>query len=158
MLANRSLGALAAGLHTVPLAPEDLSGAGGGRDLVLKLSAVSSYANGPSDAAQARFQLSGTGDVALPSRPVLLGSTPNPMTTSTRIAMVLPASGAARATLGMYDASGRRVRAWSGFSPGLNEVEWDGTDDHGHAARAGVYFYRLELLGMRETGRIALVR
>jgi len=158
MLANRSLGALPAGLHTVPLGTEDLRGAGSGRDLVLKLSAVSSYANGPSDAAQTRFQLSGAGDAALPSRPVLLGSTPNPMTTSTRIAMVLPASGAARATLGMYDASGRRVRAWSGFSPGLNEVEWDGTDDHGHAARAGVYFYRLELLGMRETGRIALVR
>jgi len=89
---------------------------------------------------------------------VLLGSTPNPMTTSTRIAMVLPASGAARATLGMYDASGRRVRAWSGFSPGLNEVEWDGTDDRGHPARAGVYFYRLDLNSVRATGRIALVR
>jgi len=158
MLASRSLGALSAGLHTVPLTPEDLRGAGGGRDLVLKLSAVSSYANGPSDAAQARFQASGTGEIALPARPVLLGCTPNPMTTSTRIALVLPASGASRATLGMFDASGRRVRAWSGFSPGLNEVDWDGTDDHGRVARAGVYFYRLELLGMRESGRIALVR
>jgi hypothetical protein len=159
MLASRPLGALAAGLHTVPLAPEDLMGAGSGRDLVLKLSAVSSYANGPSDVAQTRFQVSGQGEVALPNRPILMGSTPNPMSVSTRIAMVLPALGTQGVTLGMFDASGRRLRTWrGGFSPGLNEVEWDGTDDHGRAVRAGVYFYRLELGAMRETGRIALVR
>ncbi len=158
-LASRPLGAMAAGLHTVPLAPEDLAGAGRGRDLVLKLSAVSSYANGSSDAAQTRFQVSAAGEIALPNRPILMGSSPNPMTVSTRIAMVLPASGTQRATLGMFDASGRRLRTWSGgFSPGLNEVEWDGTDDQGRAVRAGVYFYRLELAGMRESGRIALVR
>ena len=158
-LASRALGAMPAGLHTVPLGPEDLMGAGSRRDLILKLTAASSYANGPSDAAQARFQASGGSAVAQPNRPVLMGSTPNPMTTSTRIAMVLPASGAERATLGVFDASGRRLRAWSGgFSPGLNEIEWDGTDDRGHPLRAGVYFYRLDLNGARATGRIALVR
>jgi sugar lactone lactonase YvrE len=158
-LAKRTLGALAAGLHTVPLAPEDLAGAGSGRDLVLKVSAVSSYANGPSDVAQTQFQVSGTGEIALPNRPILIGSTPNPMTVSTRIAMVLPASGTERVTLGMFDASGRRLRTWSGgFSPGFNEVEWDGTDDQGRAVRAGVYFYRLDLGGERETGRVSLVR
>ena len=157
-LASRSLGALPAGLHTVPLSPQDLMGAGRGRDLVLKLSAASSYANGTSDVAQARFQVSGDGAIALPTRPVLMGSTPNPMTVSTRIAMVLPAAGADRATLAMYDATGRKLRVWSGFTPGLNEVEWDGNDDRGRPAGAGVYFYKLELSAMRETGRIALVR
>jgi hypothetical protein len=125
---------------------------------VLKLSAASSYANGTSDAAQARFQVSGDGAIALPSRPVLMGCTPSPMTASTRIAMVLPAAGAHRATLAMYDATGRRLRAWGGFTPGFNEIEWDGTDDGGHPVGAGVYFYRLELNGAREAGRIALVR
>ncbi|MGH7731088.1 MAG: FlgD immunoglobulin-like domain containing protein, partial [Candidatus Eiseniibacteriota bacterium] len=157
-LASRSLGALPAGLHTVLLSPEDLMGARGGRDLILKLTAASSYANGPSDVAQTRFQAGGAGAAALPSRPVLLGSTPNPMTVSTRIGMVLPAAGAERATLGLFDASGRRLRTWSGFTPGLNEVAWDGTDDRGRAAKAGVYFYRVELDGVREAGRIALVR
>lgn len=158
-LASRPLGALAAGLHTVPLLLEDLGGAGNGRDLVLKLSAVSSYANGPSDVAQTRFQVSGGGAIALPNRPILLGSSPSPMTVSTRIAMVLPAAGAQRVKLGMYDASGRRLRTWSGgFAPGLNEIDWDGTDDQGRAVRAGVYFYRLELGEARETGRVALVR
>ena len=158
-LASRPLGTLAAGIHSVALRPEDLAGAGRGRDLMLRVSAVSSYAEGPSDVAQTRFQVSGEGQIALPDRPILLGSSPNPMTVSTRIALVLPDPGGRRVTLAMYDASGRRLRTWSGgFSPGLNEIEWDGTDDAGRAARAGVYFYRLELGALRETGRIALVR
>ena len=158
-LANRSLGTLPAGLHTVSILPEDLMGATGGHDLVLRIAAVSSYANGPADVAQARFQVSGDGVVALPSRPVLLGSTPNPMNASTRIAFVLPALGTGRVSLGVFDASGRRLRTFAGaFSPGLNEVVWDGTDDQGRSLRAGVYFYRLEVGSMREMGRIALVR
>jgi DNA-binding beta-propeller fold protein YncE len=158
-LATRSLGAMPAGLHTVPLEPADLTGAASGRDLVLRVSAVSRYADGPSDVAQARFQVDGGGQIALPDRPVLLGSSPNPMTISTRIALVLPDPAGRRVSLGLYDASGRRLRTWSdGFTPGLNEVEWDGTDDQGRAVRAGVYFYRLELGAARETGRIALVR
>jgi hypothetical protein len=89
----------------------------------------------------------------------MMGSSPNPMTASTRIAMVLPAAGLDRATLGMFDATGRKLRTWrGGFTPGLNEIEWDGKDDSGKPVRAGVYFYRFELDGARESGRIALVR
>jgi hypothetical protein len=158
-LSSRALGTMPAGLHTVALTPADLAGAGRSHDLTLRVTAVSSYADGPSDVAQATFQAQGTGVTAVPDRPILLGSTPNPMTESTRIAMVLPDLGGRRVTLGVYDASGRRLRTWSGgFSPGLNEIAWDGTDDHGHALRAGVYFYRLDLGEARATGRIALVR
>jgi hypothetical protein len=157
-LSQRSLGTLAAGLHTVPLSPADLAGAPSGRELVVRVSAVSSYANGPSDVAQTRFTARG-GVAALPDRPVLLGSSPNPMKESTRIAMVLPDFGGQRVSLGVFDAAGRRLRTWTdGFTPGLNEIVWDGTDDHGRPVRAGVYFYRLELGGTRELGRIALVR
>jgi hypothetical protein len=109
--------------------------------------------------AQTRFQVNGGGAVALPERPILLGASPNPMSSSTRIALVLPDIGGRRVALGVFDASGRRVRTWSdGFTPGLNERVWDGTDDQGRAVRAGVYFYRLELGTTRETGRIAVVR
>jgi len=158
-LSSRSLGTMPAGIHTVPLVAADLAGAGRGRDLTLRVSAVSSYADGPSDVAQATFRAEGAVLGALPDRPILLGSTPNPMTETTRIAMVLPDLGGRRVTLGVYDASGRRLKTWTGgFSPGLNEITWDGTDDRGHALGAGVYFYRLDLGGSRETGRIALVR
>jgi len=158
-LSSRALGTMPAGLHTVALTPADLAGAGTSRDLTLRVTAVSCYADGPSDVAQATFQAQGAGGASLPERAILLGSTPNPMTERTRIAMVLPDLGGRRVTLGVYDASGRRLRTWNGgFSPGLNEIVWDGTDDRGHALKAGVYFYRLDLGEARETGRIALVR
>ena len=81
------------------------------------------------------------------------------MTASTRIAFVLPAVGSESVTLRLFDASGRRLRTFdNAFSPGLNEVVWDGTDDRGHPVGAGVYFYRLELAGQRFTRSIALVR
>jgi hypothetical protein len=146
-------------VHTVPILPEDLRGAARGRDLLLKVSAVSSYADGPSDVAQARFQVTHDGAIALPARPVLLGNSPNPMSVTTSIAFVLPDLGGRRVSLALYDASGRRLRTFArAFTPGLNEVVWDGSDDQGRAAHAGVYFYRLEVGDMRETGRIALVR
>ncbi|HKQ59157.1 MAG TPA: hypothetical protein VJY35_14950 [Candidatus Eisenbacteria bacterium] len=158
-LSNRAIGTLAAGLHTVPILPEDLRGAARGRDLLLRVSAVSSYADGPSDVAQARFQVNSDGAIALPSRPVLLGNSPNPMSVTTSIAFVLPDLDGRRVSLGVFDASGRRLRTLArAFTPGLNEVVWDGTDDQGRAVHAGVYFYRLEVGTMRETGRIALVR
>jgi hypothetical protein len=158
-LSHRPLGTLAAGLHTVPLTAADLAGAGTGRELLLRVSAVSSYTDGPSDVAQTRFTAQGAGSASLPDRPILLGSSPNPMKESTRIAMVLPDFGAQRVSLGVFDAAGRRLRTWNdGFTPGLNEIVWDGTDDRGQPVRAGVYFYKLELGGTRELGRIALVR
>lgn len=158
-LSSRTLGTMAAGLHTVPLVAADFAGVQPGRDLLVRVSAASSYADGPTDAAQAHFLAQSGSAAALPERPILLGSTPNPMTTTTRIAMVLPDFGTQRVTFGVYDASGRRLRTWSGgFTPGLNEIVWDGSDDRGHALGAGVYFYRLDLAGSRETGRIALVR
>jgi len=158
-LSSRALGTMAAGLHTVPLVAADFAGASPGRDLLVRVSAASSYADGPTDVAQAHFVSQNGGGAALPARPILLGSTPNPMTTTTRIAMVLPDFGTQRVMLGIYDASGRRLRTWSGgFTPGMNEIVWDGTDDRGKALGAGVYFYRLDLAGSRESGRIALVR
>lgn len=158
-LARRSVGTLAAGVHTVALEPRDMRGASGGHDLLLRVTAASSYANGPSDAAQARFRTGNGGAAVLPARPILLGNTPNPMTVSTRIAFVLPAAGLEGVTLRLFDASGRRLRTFDrAYSPGLNEVVWDGTDDRGRALNAGVYYYRLELAGQRWTRSIVLVR
>jgi hypothetical protein len=158
LLARRAVGPMAAGLHTLPITPEDLRSVAGTTDLVLRVAAASSYPDGPSDVAQAAFQASGSGVALLPSRPVLLGNTPNPVQASTRIAFVLPASSEGQVSLRLFDAVGRRVRSFErGFAPGLNEVVWDGTDDRGQSVRAGVYFYRLEVGAMRFTRRMVRV-
>ncbi len=158
-LARRGVGALAAGLHTIPILAQDLRGAPQGHDLILRVAAVSRYTNGPSDVAQARFQASAGGATALPSRPIMLGNTPNPMSLSTRIAFVLPNTGTERVVLRLFDAAGRRLRTFErAFSPGLNEVVWDGTDEEGRAVRAGVYFYRLDVGDVSFTRSLVLAR
>jgi hypothetical protein len=68
--------------------------------------------------------------------------TPNPFTTSTRMSYALPR--AAAVEIGVYDLTGRRVRALeSGTrSAGMHELRWDGLDDGGTRVRPGVYFLR----------------
>jgi sugar lactone lactonase YvrE len=156
-LARRSAGVMDAGVHTLPLKDQDVAGAGGADALILRVSAVSSYANGPSDVAQTEFSTSGAG-AAAPARTMLLGNIPNPVASFTRIAFLLPASGE-RVSLSVYDAMGRRVRTFSGsFTPGLNEVVWDGSDEWGRRARAGVYLYRLDVGRESFTRRMVLIR
>jgi len=158
VLARRTLAPLAAGAHLVPLQPDDLRAAMGHRDFVLRVSAASGYASGATTTAEASFRADG-GAATTVTRPMLLGNWPNPMRASTRIAFVLPSARVDRAALGVYDATGRRVRALAGaFAPGLNEVVWDGTDERGVAARAGLYFYRLDVGDAHFTRRMALVR
>jgi DNA-binding beta-propeller fold protein YncE len=154
-LAHRPVGALAAGRHTIALREEDLMGAG---DLVLRLSAVSSYPDGKAVTAQTHLQGAGGTAATLPSRPVLLGNTPNPVHVDTRISFVLPAGGE-RAVLEVLDASGRRVRLLgSAFSPGLNDVVWNGANDRGTSVPAGLYFYRLRMDRQDFTRKLVVVR
>jgi hypothetical protein len=154
---RRTLGPREAGAHTIVLGAEDLRGAGG--ELVLRVSAASGYEGGPSASAQTRFSMSGGGGVPLPSQPSLMSNTPNPFTPATRIAFLLPANGAEGATLRVFDPAGRLVRRFDGgFSPGFNEVVWDGTNERGGRVSAGVYIYRLEMGGIALTRRMVLVR
>lgn len=154
-VAHRPVGVLAAGNHTIPLRADELRGTG---DLVLQLSAASSYPDGRTAAAQATFRGEGGSVATLPSRPILVGNTPNPVSLSTRITFVLPAGGE-NAVLEVLDASGRRVRGLgSSFSPGLNEVDWNGTNDRGTRVPAGVYFYRLRLDRMDFSRKMVVVR
>ncbi len=60
----------------------------------------------------------------------------------------------------IFGASGRLVRrlASGSFPTGVRSVTWDGRDDRGVAASAGVYFVRLAWGGQgRETQRVTLV-
>ncbi|MCY3791185.1 MAG: hypothetical protein OXH63_20605 [Gemmatimonadetes bacterium] len=40
---------------------------------------------------------------------------------------------------------------------GSYRARWDGTDAAGRAAASGVYFYRLTVVGVHQTGRMVLV-
>ena len=154
--ASRSAGSLAAGVYTLPLLEEDLRAAAGAGDPVVRVSAVSSYPDGPSAVARAR--LSSKGAAVLPDQATMLSNTPNPVQYSTRLTFVLPA-GSQGAKLRAFDAGGRLVRTFERrFTAGLNEVIWDGTNDRGADVPAGVYFYRLEVGGKRLIRKMVLVR
>ena len=156
-LSRRSAGVLEAGAHTVALRDEDVRAASGAGDVMLRVSAASSYPDGPQAAAQAPYPGGGAG--ASTTRAMLLGNTPNPVESSTRILFVLPAGATEGVRLQVFDASGRLMRAFDrGFTAGLNEVVWDGADAHGRRASAGVYFYRLDAGRLAFTRKMILVR
>jgi hypothetical protein len=61
----------------------------------------------------------------------------------------------------VFDASGRVVRGLASgvFPAGIRTVTWDGRDDRGERASAGVYFVRLAWGGQpRESARVTFVR
>ncbi len=80
-------------------------------------------------------------DTPAPSQ--LLGNYPNPFNPSTTIVFELARAG--RATLAIFDVSGRRLRVLldGRQEAGRREVFWDGRNDGGRAMASGVYFARL---------------
>ena len=158
-LARRTTVPLDAGTHTLALFPDGVPETAAAADLMVRLTAISSYPEGPSHAVQTRLRLNGSGPGAVPSRAVLFGNSPNPAAPVTRIAFLLPATPTGRVGLSVIDAQGRRVRTLHGeFAAGLNEVMWDGTDDRGRALEAGVYFSRLDIGEAHFAERMVLVR
>ncbi len=88
----------------------------------------------------------------------LLGCSPNPLGSATTISYQLAHAGPVALTV--HDASGRLVRRLEGGSrsAGRYVVRWDGTDDHGLAVPAGVYFVRLRADGETSSRRLTLLR
>jgi len=96
---------------------------------------------------------------AVPGRLTLLQNVPNPFNPKTEIRFGLPA--AATADLKVYDATGRLVRTLlrgESLGAGYHRVSWDGTDEHGKAASAGVYFYVLEAGAERSSNKMLLLK
>jgi flagellar hook assembly protein FlgD len=74
------------------------------------------------------------------------------------ISFAVPAA-PGKTALRVNDAGGRVVRNLGrDFSPGVQHVTWDGTDDRGQKLSAGVYFYRLEIAGVKFDRKLVLVR
>ncbi|HTM57648.1 MAG TPA: T9SS type A sorting domain-containing protein [Candidatus Udaeobacter sp.] len=105
------------------------------------------------------------GDFALlriegPGAPVRTGAgpalrvSPNP---ASQFALLELAGVRAEGTIDILDSSGRRI--WHrALSPGTNAVVWDGRDDHGSLARAGIYFARARDSGGVTTSRLTWLR
>jgi hypothetical protein len=72
----------------------------------------------------------------------------------------LRSGGAARARIALFDAGGRRVRLLHEGPLGAGEhlLEWDGRDDGGREAPAGVYFLEWAFDTGRETRRFVRLR
>ena len=157
-LSRQAVGALDAGVHTIVLSNDDRTAAAGeGR--TLRLVATSSYPNGATVRSETPLTPGSGGAVTLPSQPSLIGNTPNPAPSATRIAFLLPAGRTDHVALRVYDPMGRIVRTFKrGFTPGRNEVFWDGLDATGAPAPAGIYFYRLDVDREEFTRKLVLVR
>jgi hypothetical protein len=96
-------------------------------------------------------------DIAIPSpsaKARLLPNHPNPFTVS----FELPED--AMVSLAIYGASGGLIRTlvagWRGA--GLNSTTWYGRDDQGMAIGSGVYFFCLNVGGVREVRKMVLLR
>jgi len=100
-----------------------------------------------------------TGVDDIPARALALGqNVPNPFNPKTDIRFSLPASGAVR--LAVFDVQGRLVRTLlDGAMPaGDHLVSWNGTDQNGHQAPSGLYFYKLSSDGQTETKKMVMLK
>ncbi len=92
-------------------------------------------------------------------RPVLYPCYPNPFNPTTMISYHL--SEPATVTLSIFDPAGKLVKTLvneRADGAGSHEVVWNGTNETGRVAAAGVYFYRLDAGEFTESRRMVLVK
>ena len=92
-----------------------------------------------------------------PAQPALGSAYPNPFNPSTRIPFEVFRFAEVR--LEVYNTLGQRVRALvrTDLAPGRWAAIWDGTDETGRQAGAGLYLYRLETGSFTAVGKMTLV-
>lgn len=89
----------------------------------------------------------------------LLQNAPNPFARGTSISFSIPPGGAESARLAVYDVSGRLVRVVldGPLGGGPGRARWDGFDEEGREAPAGVYVYRLDLPGRSAARKLMIL-
>jgi immune inhibitor A len=89
---------------------------------------------------------------------VLMPASPNPFNPITTLKFHVPA-GARDVKLTVFDQRGRLVRSLdSSAEPGWREVEWDGRDSSGREMSSGIFFARLDVDGVMQTQKMALLK
>lgn len=99
----------------------------------------------------------GVGGSAAPGPLRLAAARPNPSRGDVTLELTLPV--AAPLDVSIFDVNGRRVRALERtFAPaGTRALRWDGRDDSGNSAPAGLYFVRANAGGRRVETRVVRV-
>lgn len=100
----------------------------------------------------------GNGGKSVQCATMLLDGSPNPMTGPMTIRYQL--SGLTHVSIDIYNSLGQKVRTVVSRreQSGIHSARWDGKDDRGRQAAAGVYFYRLMTGTYVDTRKIVLVR
>ena len=81
-----------------------------------------------------------------PAISVLNQNYPNPFNPDTNISFSLPQD--SKVDLNVYNIRGQKVRVLANAefrTKGLQNIQWNGTDDNGKQASSGIYFYKLEV-------------
>ncbi|HSQ58821.1 MAG TPA: S8 family serine peptidase [Acidobacteriota bacterium] len=94
---------------------------------------------------------------------LLAQSRPNPVSGGATIDFTLEGpAGVVPATLRLFDARGRLIRTiMEGQElvvPHRCSVTWDGADDRGRLVPSGIYYYQMEVAGLRSAKRLVVVR
>ncbi|MEN8008400.1 MAG: FlgD immunoglobulin-like domain containing protein [Candidatus Krumholzibacteriota bacterium] len=94
----------------------------------------------------------------IPTAARLGQNVPNPFNPMTTISFNLAAAG--KANLSIYDVAGKRIRTLVDMEleAGDHRFTWNGTDQSGRPAAAGVYLYRLDSGAVHDVKRMTLVR
>ncbi|MFC1619094.1 agmatine deiminase family protein [Candidatus Neomarinimicrobiota bacterium] len=95
---------------------------------------------------------------ALPKRLTLLPNWPNPFNPATTISYILPSAQATQ--LRIYDLLGREIALLvTGVqASGEHHIVWDGRDNKGRDASAGIYLARISVPGNSQTIKMLLVK
>jgi hypothetical protein len=80
----------------------------------------------------------------------VMNNFPNPLKTSTQITFNLKED-ARKASITLFDMLGQPVKkfVWNDLKPGITKVNWNGDNDKGTALKNGIYFYTLEVDGVK---------
>ncbi len=95
---------------------------------------------------------------ALPQDPNSIKTWPNPFNPLLNVEFALPEAGTV--AVAVFDLRGRRLRTLTRglLGEGRHILQWDGCDDTGRIAAAGVYVVRLEQAGRKTAQRVTLVK
>src|SRR5205814_6405840 len=96
---------------------------------------------------QEPVSLTGVDDAPANPRLALEAARPNPSSGAITLHFTLPRAG--RARLILIDLAGRRMRTLvdGALEAGPHDCAWDGRDQRGRSAPAGLYWARLEIAG-----------
>lgn len=96
--------------------------------------------------------------VQVPVNVQLIGNYPNPFNPNTTIQFSMDKAAPAQVTI--YNQKGQTVKSFSmdSAAKGLNNVQWNGTDDNGRAVPSGVYYFRLKSGSYSSTKKMVLMK